>query len=236
MNRRFLFFTRTIAALTLVAAGASVDLSAQRGSGQGKPPNAGRTNPGQGGPRPGGGNSGNPHKGGNANSGGANNGNPNQGGNPSVGGRGNSGNPNQGSNANADGGRGNNGNPNKGGGKENAGKPDGIGKPNGGGGQDNADANPPVGEGRGRGRGRGNASNSRDADGFKNYGQMVAARHVSENLGIDFDKLKTLMTGDNPKSLGQAIQEVRPGADASAEVTKAEKQAEADSKMSSNGS
>jgi hypothetical protein len=42
-------------------------------------------------------------------------------------------------------------------------------------------------------------------------GKMIAARHVSENLGIEFDKLKALMTGDNPKSLGQAIQELNAG-------------------------
>jgi hypothetical protein len=34
------------------------------------------------------------------------------------------------------------------------------------------------------------------------------------------------MTGDNPKSLGQAIQELRPEADANAEAAKAERQAE----------
>jgi hypothetical protein len=51
--------------------------------------------------------------------------------------------------------------------------------------------------------GRGGRGNAGDFDGFKNYGQMVAARHVSENLGIDYDALKGLMTGDNPKSLGR---------------------------------
>ena len=76
--------------------------------------------------------------------------------------------------------------------------------------------------------GRGGRGNAGDFDGFKNYGQMVAARHVSENLGIDYDALKGLMTGDNPKSLGQAIQELRPDADANAEAAKAEKQAETD--------
>ena len=57
---------------------------------------------------------------------------------------------------------------------------------------------------------------------------MVAARHVSQNLGIDYDALKGLMTGDNPKSLGQAIQQLKPDADANAEAAKAEKQAETD--------
>jgi len=42
---------------------------------------------------------------------------------------------------------------------------------------------------------------------------------VSANLGISYDDLKKLMTGDNPKSLGQAIQELRPGADAETRVT-----------------
>jgi hypothetical protein len=57
---------------------------------------------------------------------------------------------------------------------------------------------------------------------------MNAARHVSANLGISYDELKALMTGDNPKSLGQAIQQLRPDADANAEAAKAEKQAETD--------
>jgi hypothetical protein len=59
--------------------------------------------------------------------------------------------------------------------------------------------------------------------GFKNWGQAVAAVHVSNNLGIDFTQLKTAMTGLVPgvtptdpwvpsptptttMSLGQAIQ------------------------------
>jgi len=57
---------------------------------------------------------------------------------------------------------------------------------------------------------------------------MNAARHVSANLGISYDDLKKLMTGDNPKSLGQAIQELRPGVDSDAEATKAEREAETD--------
>lgn len=54
--------------------------------------------------------------------------------------------------------------------------------------------------------------------GFKNWGQFVAAVHVSQNLGIDFTALKAAMTGipagspvgtaptAAPLSLGQAIQ------------------------------
>ena len=37
---------------------------------------------------------------------------------------------------------------------------------------------------------------------------MNAARHVSENLGISYDDLKKLMTGDNPLSLGQAMRKL----------------------------
>jgi hypothetical protein len=47
------------------------------------------------------------------------------------------------------------------------------------------------------------------AEGFKNLGQFVAAVNVSQNLGLDFQKLKTAMVTDG-KSLGQAIQFVRP--------------------------
>ena len=56
------------------------------------------------------------------------------------------------------------------------------------------------------------------AGGFKNWGQFVAAVHVSNNLGIPFADLKARMTGIpvpgslpgtvplGPMSLGQAIQ------------------------------
>jgi hypothetical protein len=53
--------------------------------------------------------------------------------------------------------------------------------------------------------------------GFKNWGQFVAAVHVSNNLGIPFADLKARMTGitpgtdvrGTPMSLGQAIQALR---------------------------
>ncbi len=48
------------------------------------------------------------------------------------------------------------------------------------------------------------------ATGFKNQGQFIAALHVSQNLGIPFPDLKSRMTGENPVSLGKAIQELRP--------------------------
>ena len=63
------------------------------------------------------------------------------------------------------------------------------------------------------------------AAGFKNQGQFVAAAHVSQNLGIPFAALKTEMV-DNGASLGHAIQTLRPKADATAEVNRAESQAE----------
>ena len=58
-------------------------------------------------------------------------------------------------------------------------------------------------------------------NGFKNWGQFVAAAHVSNNLGIPFAELKARMTGltpgptpgttiqGTPMSLGQAIQSWR---------------------------
>jgi len=49
------------------------------------------------------------------------------------------------------------------------------------------------------------------ARGFKNWGQFVAAAHVSHNLNIPFTSLKARMTGASPMSLGQAIQALKPG-------------------------
>ena len=62
------------------------------------------------------------------------------------------------------------------------------------------------------------------SQGFRNLGQFVAAAHVSNNLGIPFTELKTRMVTQG-LSLGQAIQQLRPNANASAEVTRAERQA-----------
>ena len=70
--------------------------------------------------------------------------------------------------------------------------------------------------------------------GFKNFGQLNAAVNVSQNLGIEFSDLKAAMTGitiDGEKtnqptrSLGQAIQQFKPGADAEAEAAAATRQA-----------
>lgn len=58
-------------------------------------------------------------------------------------------------------------------------------------------------------------------DGFRNLGQFVAAVNVSNNLNIPFEKLKTLMVKEH-KSLGQAIQVLRPGSSGTIEAQRAE--------------
>jgi hypothetical protein len=74
------------------------------------------------------------------------------------------------------------------------------------------------------------ASLKTDASGFKNFGQFMAAVHVSHNLGIPFSDLQAKMTGPNAVSLGKAIQELKPDADAKAETKKATKQSNVDMK------
>jgi len=64
--------------------------------------------------------------------------------------------------------------------------------------------------------------------GFKNLGQCVAAIHVAHNLRIPFDQLKDKLTGSSPESLGKAIQQLKPDADAKAESKKGQKQANED--------
>jgi hypothetical protein len=64
--------------------------------------------------------------------------------------------------------------------------------------------------------------------GFRNLGQCVATIHVAHNLGISFLDLQAKMTGSKPESLGKAIRDLRPGANAGAEKKKAEKQAKND--------
>jgi hypothetical protein len=64
--------------------------------------------------------------------------------------------------------------------------------------------------------------------GFKNLGEFVAAIHVSHNLGLSFDALKAKVTGPNAESLGAAIHDLKPTANAAAEVKTAEKAAKAD--------
>jgi hypothetical protein len=70
------------------------------------------------------------------------------------------------------------------------------------------------------------------ASGFKNLGQFVAAVHVAHNLGIPFSKLKAKMIGPPAESLGEAIQQLRPTANAKKESHKATKQADSDLKES----
>jgi hypothetical protein len=63
------------------------------------------------------------------------------------------------------------------------------------------------------------------ASGFKNLGQFVAAAHVSHNLDIPFDALKSKMTGANAESLGKAIHELKPGVNAEKEAKEATEEA-----------
>lgn len=72
-----------------------------------------------------------------------------------------------------------------------------------------------------------------DASGFKNFGQFVAAVHVSHNLDIPFSDLQKKMTGPPALSLNKAIQELRPDVDAATESKKATSEAKEDLKDSS---
>jgi hypothetical protein len=67
-----------------------------------------------------------------------------------------------------------------------------------------------------------------DASGFKNFGQFVAAVHVSHNLDIPFSDLQTKMTGPDAVSLGKAIQNLKPSADSKNEAKKATAEASED--------
>jgi hypothetical protein len=75
----------------------------------------------------------------------------------------------------------------------------------------------------------------KDSDGFKNYGQYVAATQVSKHLNIPLADLKKAMVNDN-LSLGQAIHKLKPTLSTKqveAETKKAEaaaKKAEAEAK------
>jgi hypothetical protein len=88
-------------------------------------------------------------------------------------------------------------------------------------------------------------SASQACTGFKNLGQCVAAAHVSKNLGISFDCLRSDRTGTAPQgtscpagtgtksmSLGKAIQTLDPQADHKAESKKGETEAQQDMKPS----
>ena len=69
-----------------------------------------------------------------------------------------------------------------------------------------------------------------EASSFRNLGQFVAAAHVSHNLDIPWADLKAKMTGDHPVSLGHAIEDLKPEANAKSEAGKAEKEADTDVK------
>lgn len=71
------------------------------------------------------------------------------------------------------------------------------------------------------------------ASGFKNLGEFVAAVHVSHNLNIPFDQLKSKMTSGD--SLGKALQTLNPNLsrqDVKSEVKKGKQQAKEDIKTS----
>ena len=72
-------------------------------------------------------------------------------------------------------------------------------------------------------------------NGFKNLGQCVAAAHVAKNLGIPggFAALKAKTTGTGAVSLGKAIEQLEPSANAKSESKKASKQAKQDMDESS---
>ncbi len=73
------------------------------------------------------------------------------------------------------------------------------------------------------------------SSGFKNMGQFVAAVHVSNNLDIPFDQLKTKMVTDR-MPLGEAIRSLKPDMSksaASTEARKAEGQAKKDTNSKS---
>ncbi|MGH9743123.1 MAG: hypothetical protein ACRD51_12335 [Candidatus Acidiferrum sp.] len=82
---------------------------------------------------------------------------------------------------------------------------------------------------------------------FKALDECVAALHASKNLGVDFNCLKSNLTGvqtsadmsscqgsagDKSMSLSKAIHAMKPGADAKEEAKNAEKQAKDDLKAS----
>ena len=66
------------------------------------------------------------------------------------------------------------------------------------------------------------------AKGFKNEGQFIAALHAANDLGVSFTDLKAEMTGPEHDSLGQAIHDLKPTADAKTSAKTAETEARAD--------
>jgi hypothetical protein len=69
------------------------------------------------------------------------------------------------------------------------------------------------------------------ATGFKNQRQFIAAVHLSKNLSIPFDQIKTRMTGEHRMSLNDCLRDLRSEMTknlAKGEVKKAEQQAKDD--------
>jgi hypothetical protein len=89
-----------------------------------------------------------------------------------------------------------------------------------------------------------NATPQQACQNFKNLGQCVAAIHVANNLGIDFNSLACDMTlkpagsgtcsatPAKSMSLGSSIEALKPGASGKTEAQKAMKQANQDIKES----
>jgi len=66
------------------------------------------------------------------------------------------------------------------------------------------------------------------AKGFKNQGQFIATLHAAKDLGVSFTDLKAEMTGPEHDSLGQAIHDLKPTADAKTAAKTAEHEAHSD--------
>lgn len=66
--------------------------------------------------------------------------------------------------------------------------------------------------------------------GFSSVGECLSAIHVAQNLGLTggFDALKVQVTGENKVSLGKAIKQLKPDADANAALRRARAQARAE--------
>ena len=66
------------------------------------------------------------------------------------------------------------------------------------------------------------------AKGFRNQGQFIAALHAAKDLNVSFVDLKAEMIGSEHDSLGQAIHDLKPAADAKASAKTAASEAKAD--------
>src|SRR3989442_572971 len=65
------------------------------------------------------------------------------------------------------------------------------------------------------------------AEGFKSEGQLIATLHAAQNLKIPFAQLKAEVIGADHDSLGQAIHDLQPAADAKAAAHTAAQEARA---------